>query len=203
MNKHGIRHSKLKKLIRGIGIASIILSILFVCYLIGKLDIFNNPQALADLIKNHILLGSIVFFIIQIIQVVIPIIPGGVTTVVGFLTFGPILGFILNFTGIILGSCILFYLVRRFGRPFILLFIDEKKIQKYDKQLASRTYETIFILNMLSPMAPADVMIMITGLSRITFKRFLTIIVLCRPVSMITYSYFWIYGGTFIKQFLH
>ncbi|PNY19310.1 TVP38/TMEM64 family protein [Streptococcus parauberis] len=203
MNKFGISHNKLKKIFRVIGVISIVLSIVFIFLLIGKLDIFNNPDALSELIKHHILLGSIIFFFLQIIQVIIPIIPGGVTTVVGFLTFGPLLGFVLNFLGIIIGSSLLFALVRKYGRPFILLFLNEDKIVKYEEKISSKTYETIFILNMVSPMAPADIMIMITGLSKISFKKFLIIIMICRPISMITYSYFWIYGGEVVKNFLN
>ncbi len=203
MNRFGITHARLKKVIKVIGMLSILFSAIFIFYLIGKLDIFQNPKVLSHLIKDHIILGSVLFFLMQIIQVVIPIIPGGVTTVVGFLTFGPFLGFLLNFFGIIIGSCLLFLLVRRFGRPFILLFIDEKKMDTYDHKISSKTYETIFILNMISPIAPADIMIMITGLSRISFRRFLTIIAICRPISMVTYSYFWIYGGQILRHFIN
>ncbi|WNZ90867.1 VTT domain-containing protein [Streptococcus iniae] len=202
MNKLRLNHAQLKKIVRLIGVLSILFSLTFICYLVGKLDIFNNPQALSQLIKDHLLIGSIVFFLVQIIQVVIPIIPGGITTVVGFLTFGPILGLFLNVVGIILGSSLLFILVRKFGKPFVLLFIDDEKMVVYEEKLASKIYERIFILNMISPVAPADVMIMITGLSKISFKKFLLIIILCRPISMVVYSYFWIHGGQLLSKLI-
>lgn len=202
MNKLRLSHAQLKKIVRLIGVLSILFSLTFICYLVGKLDIFNNPQALSQLIKDHLLIGSIVFFLVQIIQVVIPIIPGGITTVVGFLTFGPILGLFLNVVGIILGSSLLFILVRKFGKPFVLLFIDDEKMVVYEEKLASKIYERIFILNMISPVAPADVMIMITGLSKISFKKFLLIIILCRPISMVVYSYFWIHAGQLLSKLI-
>ncbi|KYJ76496.1 hypothetical protein NA30_07145 [Streptococcus iniae] len=202
MMKLRLSHAQLKKIVRLIGVLSILFSLTFICYLVGKLDIFNNPQALSQLIKDHLLIGSIVFFLVQIIQVVIPIIPGGITTVVGFLTFGPILGLFLNVVGIILGSSLLFILVRKFGKPFVLLFIDDEKMVVYEEKLASKIYERIFILNMISPVAPADVMIMITGLSKISFKKFLLIIILCRPISMVVYSYFWIHGGQLLSKLI-
>lgn len=55
---------------------------------------------------------------------------------------------------------------------------------------------------MISPLAPADALIMVTGLSKMTYHKFLIIILLCRPISIITFSYFWIYGGEFIKNLL-
>ncbi|EHJ56408.1 TVP38/TMEM64 family protein [Streptococcus urinalis] len=202
MNSLTKHHKKLRKLVRVIGTLSIIFTIIAIYYLFKNLDILNNPKALSHLLKGHRFLGSIGFLFLQIIQVVIPIIPGGLTTVVGFMTFGPYLGLLLNVLGISLGSLILFYLVRRFGRPFILLFIKEKQLRQYDKKLATKTYERIFILNMISPMAPADIMVMITGLSQMSLKRFVSIILICRPISMITYSYFWIYGGQMLRHLL-
>lgn len=195
-------YETLKKLVQFLGIFSIALTVLFLVYLFKNMDILNNPDALTRALKGHLIIGSIGFLLLQIIQVVIPIIPGGVTTVVGFMAFGPILGFILNYVGIVIGSIILFLLTRRYGKPFILLFVDEKSFKHYEQKLASSTYETVFALNMASPISPADILVMVTGLSRMSFKRFLYIILICKPISIVAFSYFWIYGGRFIKSFL-
>ncbi|MGT2728515.1 TVP38/TMEM64 family protein [Streptococcus phocae subsp. salmonis] len=202
MSSFRISHALLKKVFKILGILSVVFSILLVVYLVRQIDIINNPQALAEMIKGHLLLGAIGFFILQVIQVVIPIIPGGVTTVVGFMAFGPILGFVLNVSGICLGSFLLFTLVKKYGKPFILLFLKQKQLSFYEEKLSTKTFETFFILNMISPLAPADALIMITGLSQMTSKRFLTIILICRPFSIISFSYFWIYGGELIKHLL-
>ncbi len=190
-------YDTLKRVIKFLGIFSIVLTVLCLVYLFKHLDILNNPHAL----RGHLFLGSIIFLMLQIIQVVIPIIPGGVTTVVGFMAFGPILGFILNYIGIVIGSVILFLLTRRYGKSFILLFMEEKLFARYERKLTSSTYEKVFALNMASPISPADILVMVTGLSKMTFRRFLYIILLCKPVSIVAYSYFWIYGGHFIKSF--
>ncbi|WP_288962310.1 TVP38/TMEM64 family protein [uncultured Streptococcus sp.] len=189
-------------MVKFLGIFSIVLTVLFLVYLFKNLDILNDPDALTRALKGHLILGSFAFLLLQIIQVVIPIIPGGVTTVVGFMAFGPILGFILNYVGIVIGSIILFLLTRRYGKPFIMLFIDEQTYAKYEEKLASLTYETVFALNMASPISPADILVMITGLSKMSFKRFLYIILLCKPISIVAFSYFWIYGGQFIRSLL-
>lgn len=191
-------YDTLKRVIKFLGIFSIILTLLCLVYLFKHLDILNNPHAL----RGHLFWGSIIFLLLQIIQVIIPIIPGGVTTVVGFMAFGPILGFILNYVGIVIGSIILFLLTRRYGKPFILLFMEEKLFARYERKLTSSTYEKVFALNMASPISPADILVMVTGLSKMTFRRFLYIILLCKPISIVAYSYFWIYGGHFIKSFL-
>ena len=93
-------------------------------------------------------------------------------------------------------------LVRLYGRKFILLFIDEETFYKYEAKLDTQNYENFFIICMLSPISPADVVVMITGLSRISLKRFTFIILLAKPISIISYSYIWIFGGNILKLIL-
>ncbi|MGT2829703.1 TVP38/TMEM64 family protein [Streptococcus hillyeri] len=194
------RYQIYQKIVKIVGVLALVLSVVLVAYLIRGLKVFENPDALAELIKDHMIFGSISFFLIQVIQVIVPIIPGGVTTVIGFMAFEFWWGLFLNYVSLSLGSLILFWLVKEYGRPFILLFVDEKHLIKYEKHLSSKTYERFFILNMLSPMAPADVMVMVTGLSSMSYRKFIRIILICKPISIVTYSYFWIYGGQWLEK---
>ncbi|MEX2804512.1 VTT domain-containing protein [Streptococcus sp. H31] len=191
-----------QRIFKLIGWLSLFVTVAFLVYLFKGLNILNNPDALTKLLQERLLLGALLFFLLQIIQVVIPIIPGGVTTVVGFLAFGPVLGFILNYLGIVIGSVILFALTRHFGRKFIFLFVTEKQFHHYEKMLFTPTYEKFFILNMLSPVSPADIMVMVTGLTSMSYSRFIRLILLCKPFSIVAYGYFWIYGGRLLKKLL-
>ncbi|HFU3799735.1 TPA: TVP38/TMEM64 family protein [Streptococcus suis] len=173
---------------------------LFWLYRIG---ILNDQNVLSDWIKNQGALGSLFFLLLQIVQVIFPIIPGGVTTVVGFLVFNFWLGFFLNYVGISIGSIILFWLARRYGKKFCLLFMSEETFHKYESRIDNkRGYEIFFILCMLSPISPADIVVMITGLTSMSYRKFITITLLCRPFSIVAYSFFWIYGSQFLQQFL-
>lgn len=168
-----------------------------------KLGILNDKNVLTPLVERHHILGPLIFLLIQILQVVFPIIPGGVTTVIGYLVFGPWLGFILNYIGILIGSIILFYLSRIYGKRFCLLFMKKATFEKYEAKIGDhKAYEIFFILCMLSPVSPADVIVMITGLTHMSFRRFLSIILVCKPLSIISYSYFWIYGSAYLDQFI-
>lgn len=189
------RYQAWKKRFQIMGVLSIIVSFALVIYLVRGIDVLHNPEALTEMIKERLVIGAIVFFIVQIVQVVIPIIPGGITTVVGFMAFGPMLGFILNYIGILIGSAILFALTKKYGRQFILLFVKEEQLAVYEEKLSSPTYERFFILNMVSPVSPADILVMVTGLTKMTYRKFIMIIILTKPISIIAYSYFWIYGG--------
>lgn len=190
-----------QRLIQLLGILAIIGTVFLVIWFY-RLGILNDSNVLKDFIHARPLIGPLIFILVQIFQVVFPVIPGGVTTVAGFLIFDPLAAFIYNYIGIVIGSVILFLLVRVFGQRFILLFVNEKAYDKYTARLETHGYELFFILSMLAPISPADVIVMVTGLSHISVKRFTWIILLTKPVSILSYSYLWIFGGDFIRQFL-
>lgn len=171
----------------------------FLLYLIMALDIFNNPTILRDYISNHLYLGALAFFALQILQIVIAPIPGGVLTLVGFLAFGPIGGFFLNYLSILLGSLLLFLLTRHLGRSFITHFIPEDKLDYYEDKLTGAYLERGLVLIMLLPFSPADISVIIAALTRLSLKRFSLIMLLCRPIGIISYFLLWTYGGQFFQ----
>ncbi|MFH0402696.1 TVP38/TMEM64 family protein [Streptococcus sp. A23] len=191
-----------QKAIQVLSVLTLIGTAVFLFWLY-KIGILNDQNILSHFIKSQGALGSLSFLLLQIIQVVFPIIPGGVTTVVGFLVFNFWWGFFLNYVGISIGSIILFWLARRYGKKFCLLFMSEETFYKYESKIDNkRGYEIFFILCMLSPISPADIVVMISGLTSMSYRKFITITLLCRPVSIVAYSYFWIYGSQWLQQFL-
>ncbi|MGT2925880.1 TVP38/TMEM64 family protein [Streptococcus cuniculipharyngis] len=184
-----------------LGIITLIASIALVIWLF-KNGILNDQNAFKSWVSQYQLMAPLIFIFIQIVQIVIPILPGGVTTVAGYLVFGPWLGFITNYIGILLGSIILFLIVKRYGRPFIKLFVKDKDLSKYEAKLETKGYERFFIFCMASPISPADIMVMVTGLSSMSLRRFIIIMLITKPLSIIGYSYLWIYGGHLLQYFL-
>lgn len=192
-------YKRLQQFFKLLGLLALIGSIILVVWLFRQ-GILNDSNAFKDWVNQYKIVAPLVFIIIQIVQIVIPIIPGGVTTVAGTLVFGPIFGFLYNYIGIVIGSLALFHLVKVYGRRFILLFISQEKFFAYEHHLESKTYERLFIFSMASPVSPADILVMITGLTDMSYRRFLRIIFWTKPFSIIGYSYLWIYGG---KIFQH
>lgn len=178
-----------------------VLSLFFVYFLVVNLDIIENPDALQRLISKDLVVGAILFFGLQVLQVLIVPIPGGIITVVGILAFGPVLGFLLDYLGILLGSLLLFRLVRTYGRSAIHLMISEEKLSVYEDRFFGNYFHKLVSIVMLAPIGPADITVMLAGLSKISEKKMMTIIVLCRPVSIISYTLFWIYGSYWLERF--
>ncbi|MGT2714342.1 VTT domain-containing protein [Streptococcus pluranimalium] len=151
------------------------------------------------------MVGAILFFGVQVLQVLIAPIPGGIITAVGILAFGSVLGFLLDFLldylGILLGSLLLFRFVRTYGSSAIYLMISEEKLSVYEERVFGNYFHKLVSIVMLAPIGPADITVMLAGLSKISEKKMMTILVLCRPVSIISYSLFWIYGSYWLERF--
>lgn len=187
-----------RKLINFISIVGLGISIALTIYFIN-LGVFKDLDSLRGLVGDSIILGPIIFLLIQILQVVIPIIPGGISTAAGVLIFGPYAGFIYNYVGICIGSIIIFLLGRRYGKPFILSMISDKTYNKYIGWLDNQNrFEKLFALAIFLPVAPDDALCLMAGLTNISVKKFTWIILLAKPLSIFLYSMALIYGGHFL-----
>ena len=191
-----------RKLINFISIIGLGLSIALTIYFIN-LGVFKDLNALRVLVGDSIILGPVIFIFIQILQVVIPIIPGGISTAAGVLIFGPYAGFIYNYVGICIGSIIIFLLGRRYGKPFILSMISDKTYNKYIGWLDNQNrFEKLFALAIFLPVAPDDALCLMAGLTNISVKRYTLIILIAKPLSIFLYSMALIYGGQYLSGLL-
>ncbi|EGP4721649.1 TVP38/TMEM64 family protein [Enterococcus faecium] len=191
-----------RKLINFISIIGLGLSIALTIYFIN-LGVFKDLNALRGLVGDSIILGPVIFIFIQILQVVIPIIPGGISTAAGVLIFGPYAGFIYNYVGICIGSIIIFLLGRRYGKPFILSMISDKTYNKYIGWLDNQNrFEKLFALAIFLPVAPDDALCLMAGLTNISMKRYTLIILIAKPLSIFLYSMALIYGGQYLSGLL-
>lgn len=191
-----------RKLMNIISIIGIGFSIALTIYFIN-LGVFKDLNALRGLVGDSIILGPIIFILIQILQVVIPIIPGGISTAAGVLIFGPYAGFIYNYVGICIGSIIIFLLGRKYGKPFILSMISDKTYDKYIGWLENQSrFEKLFALAIFLPVAPDDALCLMAGLTSISVKKYTLIILIAKPLSIFLYSMALIYGGNFLTGLL-
>lgn len=191
-----------KKIINIISLVGIGVSIFLTIYFI-RLGVFKDIYALRSLVEGATYLGPLLFILIQIIQVIVPIIPGGVSNAAGVLIFGPLYGFLYNYIGISIGSIIVFLLARHYGHPLIQAFISQRTYNKYIGWLDNQKhFEKMFALAIFLPVAPDDALCLLAGLTNISLKRYTLIILLGKPMSIYLYSMALIYGGQFLTGLL-
>ncbi len=133
--------------------------------------------------------GPLIFVFIQIIQVVIPILPGGISCAYGVLLFGPGYGFIYNYLGIVIGSVCAFLMARQLGKPFLQKITPVRIYQKYISWLDKGSwFDNLFALGIFLPGAPDDFLCMLAGITKMKLRKFIIILILCKPGALFIYS---------------
>lgn len=151
--------------------------------------IFSSPESLKVFLSDLGIFAPLGFILFQIIQCVIPIIPGGFGCVIGVAVFGPVYGFIYNYISICMGSIINFLLARKYGKNLVLKLISQKNYDKYISRIEKdNKFDKFFALAMLAPCAPDDLLCFLAGMTPMTLKKFVCIIFICKPWSIVAYS---------------
>lgn len=167
-----------------------------------KMGIFTSVSSLRKFLNQYGVWAPLIFMILQIIQIIIPVIPGGVTTAFGVVMFGPLWGFIYNYISICIGSIIVFFISRFFGKEVVLAIFGKDNFQKYHKWLRHEKYDKFFAWAILLPVAPDDFLCYFSGLTDMEFKTFVKIILFCKPPSIFLYSMGLVLGiKTIFKSF--
>lgn len=154
-----------------------------------KTGVFSSQEKLRDFIADFGVAGGLVFVFIQIVQVVIPIIPGGVSCLAGVILFGAGLGFVYNYVGICIGSVIAFLIARAYGKPLLEKMFEPKLIEKYESWTQTQNrFAKLFALAIFLPVAPDDFLCYLAGTTNMSLKMFTVIILLGKPCSIAAYS---------------
>lgn len=152
------------------------------------LGIFENQDSLTSFIQQTGIWAPLIFIFIQLIQVVIPILPGFITCIVGAIAFGPVLGFFYSYIGMCIGSILAFLIARKYGVTCVKKIIGETAYIKYISWLEKgEKFNFLFALSIFLPAAPDDVLCFIAGLTRMSTKKFITIILLGKPFVIMLY----------------
>lgn len=129
------------------------------------------------------------FVAFQAVQVVVPILPGGLGCLAGVVLFGPWLGFAYNYIGICLGSLAAFGVARQCGRPLLERMFSPKLLQKYRRWTDDSTgFTRWFALAIFLPVAPDDFLCYLAGTTSMSWACFTIIIFTCKPFAIAAYS---------------
>ena len=158
----------------------------FIVYGFQK-QLFTSQDALRSFVDGFGAFGAVVFVLFQAVQVIVPILPGGLGCLAGVLLFGPWLGFVYNYVGICVGSIAAFLLAKLYGRPILAVLFKPETILKYEGW-TNRHFTRWFALAIFFPVAPDDFLCWLAGTTKMTLARFSAIILLGKPASIALYS---------------
>lgn len=154
----------------------------------GKIKERFSFENIRFIVEKNKVFSYVIFVILQILQVVIFIIPGDIINATGGFVFNFILGFLLSFIGIIIGSISVFYIARLLGYRFVNKFIKKEKIDKIVRFFESNTgFLSIFIFCNL-PFVPKDILMYGAGLTPLKAKRTLSMYCLSRIPGILIWT---------------
>lgn len=149
-------------------------SALLLLYRFGLLKLLMDRDRLLDFIREYRAYAVLVFVGFQAMQVVVAIVPGEVTGLVGGILFGPAWGILFSTLGLAAGSWIAFSLARLIGRPLVELFISRDTINRYDYVMKHKGM-LLAVLLFLIPGFPKDILCYLLGLGHMRTGDFLIV----------------------------
>lgn len=153
-----------------------------------KSGFLSSQQQIEQYIRQFGPLAPLVFIAFQALQVVIPILPGGLGCLVGVLMFGAWKGFLFNYIGICAGSVAAFLLARKYGIDLVKHLFSEF-FQRYQQWTGEdNRFARLFAIAIFLPVAPDDFLCFLAGTTTMSLKLFTMIILLGKPAAISLYS---------------
>jgi|SRR5680860_1806066 len=133
--------------------------------------VFSSRESLQLFIESFGAIGPFILVLVIALEVIIAPLPGFIPAVTAGFIFGPFWGAFYVYVGNVIGSLIVFFLVRRYGYRLANFLFKESKMIKYRK--AINRHENWLLAFYLIPVFPLDVITAAFGLSGIKPKKFI------------------------------
>ena len=144
----------------------------------------GGVQILVDQVQAAGILGILVFFSVQLLQVIVAFIPGEVVQVAAGMVYGTVGGFLVIVLGCIASSAIVFLLVHKLGAPFVQNMVSTKYLEKFRHFEKTGKLDWVVFILFLIPGMPKDVFTYLVPLTDMPMGRFLLLSTLGRIPAM-------------------
>ena len=149
----------------------IALTIYIALFYSGLLVHFKSSKDLKEWISGFGAWAWLVFFLIQILQVVVLPIPAQLTTIAGILAFDPWISFIISSIAVFVGSIIAFAIGRLLGNKILYKIAQKETVDKYRK-LIDKKGRVLLPIMFIFPMFPDDLLCFIAGSTTMSWLYF-------------------------------
>ena len=177
-----------KKRARRIALAVLVVLALaagvFALYRNGWFERIGSVEELRALIDRAGAFAGIVFFLLQMLTVIIAPIPSNVTMMAGALALGFWQAMLLGIAAIWAGAMLMFLLARRLGHRAVQRWMDHGIMEKYLPVIEEKQDMFLF-LTLLFPFFPDDMLCILAGLTSMPAGRFALIMLLARPWGLV------------------
>lgn len=178
---------KYRKILAAAAFAVFLIFCALVTVFIGvpMVHLAEEPELFRDWVDTFGIWSRMIFIGMVALQVVVALIPGGPLQIAGGYAFGVLEGTLCCMVGIVIGSCLVFGLVRKFGVKMVEVFFQKKEIRRLEFLKNPKKTRVIVFILMLIPGAPKDFLSYFVGLTQLKWKEWLAIVVVGRLPSLV------------------
>lgn len=182
------RHTLTKTIFSAYFFILFCLVLIFILQRTGFFSIVSSAEGLKEYLKRAGVWMPILYILLQFLQVIILPIPSLVSTVVGVALFGAFWAMVYSLAGILLGSVVAFFIGRKLGNKAVAWMVGEETLVKWQKKLKGKDNLVLTWMFVL-PFFPDDILCFLAGLSTMTTKYFLIVVLLARVVGIFSTCY--------------
>lgn len=135
----------------------------------------SDPAALRLWVEEKGALGVLLFALLNAVQVVVAVIPGGPFEVAAGYLFGAVWGTLLCDVAMTCASVLVFLLVKRLGMPFVRLFFTQEQIESVHLLRDNRRLRSVLFVLFLVPGTPKDLITYLAGLTTLPLSSWVFI----------------------------
>lgn len=186
-------------------IITFLLVLLFAFIIIKLMPLFMGLRteegriAFSYQIKQMGFLGAVEILLLEICKIAVVFLPGEPIELLAGMSFGPIGGTIIIYSGVIFTTTIIYKAVKRYGRDLVEDIVSKDRLEKVENKIQENPdkYEnTLFVLYFL-PVVPKDFLTYVGSLLPISFKRFLGLTLIARFPAIISST---IVGASIVEK---
>lgn len=146
----------------------------------------GDPEAFRVWVNGFGVWGKLAYVGMMAFQVLIVFVPGEPFELAGGYAFGWLQGTLLALTGFVIGSAVVFTLVRKFGVKLVEVFFTRDKIRQMEFMKNPKKTKIIAFIVMMIPGTPKALISYFAGLTKLTLKQWLVIVAIARIPSLIS-----------------
>lgn len=148
-----------------------------------------SAENLLELTRDYRALGPFIGFVLPFLEAFLPFLPLFVFVVANASAYGLWLGFLLSWAGTVVGSYVVFLLVRNFGRARFLRFMTRhERVLKLIHWVETHGFGPLFLL-LCFPFTPSALVNVVAGLSDMKKKHYLWTLLAGKFVMILVISF--------------
>lgn len=179
---------KTKKILAGTGIGLFIAMSALLVWFLGPplIELVSDPERLRAWVDQSGGWGSVAFVGLVVFQLIIAVIPGEPLEIAAGYVFGAFEGTLLCLAGCLIGSALVFLLVRKFGTKAVEIFFPKKKLTSLNFLKNTKKLNLLVFIVFFIPGTPKDILTYFVGLTKMKFSSWLMISTIARIPSVVT-----------------